>query len=243
MHPLPLLAAKAARRPNPPPPPCLQALNNFFTFRPLVLIWPAPAPMVYLRCKKMKTMSMNTVAQLDQRRSSAPALLFPLEPRHQPRQIWRVAIVHQDPSSLAWGKQVTDLLAQHLPPQDIHLATRNINLLDSAVYSQSIPSMAKADLIVVALHDPNRLPSEFYLWTNLWLDVRARRPGALVALLDASQGHTPDFLETRSYLHAVAEQGGLDIIVTEYTGMNAEPRLPQNPQVLRHVVLRHRQAF
>jgi len=163
---------------------------------------------------------MNTVALLHQRRSSASALLFPLDPRHQPRQTWRVAIVYQDPTSLASAKQVTDLLAQHVPAQDIHRATWNINLLtDSAVYSQSIPSIAKADLIVVALHETNSLPPEFYLWTNLWLDVRSRRPGALVALLDASQGHTPGFLETRSYLHAVAGQGGLDIILKEYTGM------------------------
>ena len=170
---------------------------------------------------------MNTVAQVDQCRSSAPALLFPLEPRHQPRQVWRVAIVYQDPSSLAWAKQVTDLLAQHVPAQDIHLATWNINLLaDPAVCSQSIPSMAQADLIIIALHDPSRIPSEVYSWTNLWLDVRSRRPGALVALLGAPQGHTPDFLETRSYLHAVAGQGGLDIIVNEYAATNTEPKAP-----------------
>lgn len=166
-----------------------------------------------------------------QRQTSAPALLFPLEPRHQPRhqprQAWRVAIAYQDAPSLAWAKQVTDLLAQHVPAQDIDLATWNINLLsDPAVYSQTIPCMAKADLIVVALHDTDRVPSELYPWTNLWLDVRSRRPGALVALLGASQGNTPGFLETRSYLHAVAGQGGLDIIVREYTDINTEPKGP-----------------
>ena len=170
---------------------------------------------------------MNIFAQLDQRRSSAPAPLFPLEPRNQPCQTWRVAIAHQDAASLAWAKQVTDLLAQHVPAQDIHIATWNIDLLSApAVYSQSIPCMAKADLIVVALHDTDRVPSELYPWTNLWLDVRSRRSGALVALLDASQGHTPGFLETRTYLYAVAGQGGLDIIVKECTGMNTEPETP-----------------
>ena len=174
-------------------------------------------------------MPMNIAAQLDQRRTSAPALLFPLEPRHQPRQAWRVAIAYQDAASLAWAKQVTDLLAQHVPTQDIHVATWNINLLsDPDVYSQSIPCMAKADLIVVALHDTDRVPSELYPWTNLWLDVRSRRPGALVALLGASQGHTPGFLEARSYLHAVAGQGGLDIIVKEYAAINTEPEAPSH---------------
>ena len=173
---------------------------------------------------------MNTVTQLDQRQMPASALLFPVDSLHPPGQAWRIAIAYQDSASLAWARGVTDLLAKHVPAQDIHLATWNINLLsDSTVYSQSIPSMAKADLVVVALHHTSRLAPEFYAWTNLWLDVRARRPGALVALLGASQGHTPDFLETRSYLHAVAGQGGLDIIVKEYTGMNTEPATPWKP--------------
>ncbi len=37
--------------------------------------------------------------------------------------------------------------------------------------------------------------------------VRSRRPGTLVALLGAAQGHTPGFLETRGYLYALAGQG------------------------------------
>jgi hypothetical protein len=55
----------------------------------------------------------------------------------------------------------------------------------------------------------------FYLWVNLWLELRDRRrgdlPGALIALIGRSGDSAAQFNEVSSYIRAVANQGGLEL--------------------------------
>ena len=78
--------------------------------------------------------------------------------------------------------------------------------------------LARADVIVVSLYEVDRLPAPFYLWVNLWLQVRAGLPGTLVALLTPSPEVTFGTEETRRYLYAAARQGGLDLVECDQPG-------------------------
>jgi hypothetical protein len=79
-----------------------------------------------------------------------------------------------------------------------------------------VAALARADAIVIALHEADRLPGAFYLWVNLWLQERSGLPGALVALVVSPEESNPAAKnETRSYLAAVASQGRLEFFLQE----------------------------
>ena len=89
------------------------------------------------------------------------------------------------------------------------------DLVQSGTFTLGIQALAKADAIVIAVHGADRFPGAFYMWVNLWLQVRSRKPGALVALVGTSNKRSSEFMETRRYLHAVASQGGLELLMKE----------------------------
>ena len=65
-------------------------------------------------------------------------------------------------------------------------------LLAPGLEDQAVAEAAKADMIVIAAHDESVVPSTVKVWFERWLR-RSRIPGALVALVDASdrQDRTP----------------------------------------------------
>jgi hypothetical protein len=124
-----------------------------------------------------------------------------------------VALVYADGPTRERAEQVLDQIADGSADRGIHRTDCTIgNLREMKVFSQSVADLARADVIVVSLHEVDRLPAAFYLWVNLWLQVRAGRPGTLLALLAPSQEPTLGTQETRRYLYAAARQGGLDLV-------------------------------
>jgi len=124
-----------------------------------------------------------------------------------------LALVYQDQTTLACASQVRNRLAELVGEDAIQCTEWNINDLKvPSIYSQGVAALARADVIVVSLYEAERLPSVFYLWVNLWLQVRSGRPGALASLVVPNDQPGQRSLETRRYLCAVASQGRLELL-------------------------------
>ncbi len=124
-----------------------------------------------------------------------------------------IAIVYQDARTRQWAGTVQDRLAELVEEEAVHSTEWEISeLSEPRTYSEGVAALARADVIVVSLYESQRLPSVFYLWVKLWLQVRAGRPGALVALIVPAEGLNKGSRETRRYLCAVASQGRLELL-------------------------------
>ncbi len=124
-----------------------------------------------------------------------------------------IALVYQDALTRQRAGQVRERLGEVAGEAAIHCTEWKIsNLREPRVYSEGVRALARADVIVVSLYEAERLPSVFYLWVNLWLQVRSGLPGALVALVVPGEESHFGVNETRRYLCAVASQGGLELL-------------------------------
>ena len=131
----------------------------------------------------------------------------------------KVALVYQDAVTRLWASHVRELLAEVVGKAALRCTEWEIGgLRQQGVFADGVAALARADLIVMAVHDAARFPAEFYLWVNLWLQQRFGLPGALVVLLGTSGDWGPAYNEARSYLHAVASQGRLDLLFKECDG-------------------------
>jgi hypothetical protein len=131
----------------------------------------------------------------------------------------KVALVYQDTMTRLCASQVRELLAEVVGEAALRCTKWEISALrQPGVFADGVAALARADLIVVAVHDDAHFPAEFYLWVNLWLQQRCGLPGALVALLGTSGGLSPSHNENRGYLHAVASQGRLELFFKECDG-------------------------
>jgi len=129
----------------------------------------------------------------------------------------KVALVFQDPRTRAEAQAVRDRLAAVVDEASIHCTEWRINeLLKPAVFRDGAAALADADAIVIALPGTGHLPAVFYLWVNLRLQQRQSAPGALIALVGVTSGQNLAFIETRSYLHAVASQGRLELLFKRF---------------------------
>ena len=130
-----------------------------------------------------------------------------------------VALVYQDAPTRQWAKQAGERLGQEAGEEAVHCTEWKISdLVEPSVYSDSVRALARADVIVISLYEAERLPSVFYLWVNLWLQVRAGLPGSLVALVVPAEEPSFGANETRRYLCAVASQGGLELLESNQPG-------------------------
>jgi len=124
-----------------------------------------------------------------------------------------VALVFQDALTQQWAHGARDLLAEIAGDGAVRSTEWNIgDLRQREVFRAGTDALAQADAIVIAIHEARRLPAEFYLWVNLWLQQRNCLPGALIALVGTSDDSGPAATETRSYLHAVASQAHLQLL-------------------------------
>ena len=126
--------------------------------------------------------------------------------------VLKAALVYQDSVTRLWAGRVREILGKVVGGAALSCTEWEIGALrQQGVFADGVAALARADLIVMAVHDAARFPAEFYLWVNLWLQHRCGRPGALVVLLGTSGDVGPACNENRSYLHAVASQGRLEL--------------------------------
>jgi hypothetical protein len=144
-----------------------------------------------------------------------------------------VALLYQDALTRDWAEQVREFMAYMLGEEALHCTEWNINeLRRPATFWDGVQALTKADIIVVAIQEAERLPAQFYLWVNLWLQQRSRRSGALVGLVGTSGESTAASHETRRYLHALASQGHLDLILKQCDPSSGPVSVPG--EELRH---------
>ena len=128
-----------------------------------------------------------------------------------------VAVVYQDAFTRQWAGRVCDLMSRVVGQDAIRGTEWKISdLVEPRAYWEGVAALAHADVIVVSLHEEDRLPGTFYLWVNLWLQERSVRPGVLVALLVPPEESNAAAVETRRYLSAVARQGHLEFLMHEW---------------------------
>jgi hypothetical protein len=129
----------------------------------------------------------------------------------------KVALVYQDALTQQWAGQVRDHMAGVVGQAAIHCTEWKISDLgERRAYLEGAAALAQADVIVVSLHETERLPAIFYLWVNLWLQQRSELPGALVALVVPLEELNPAAKnETRWYWAAVASEGRLEFFMQE----------------------------
>jgi hypothetical protein len=126
--------------------------------------------------------------------------------------VLKVASVYQDTVTRLRAGRVREILGKVVGGAALSCTEWEIGALrQQGVFTDGVAALARADLIVMAVHDTARFLPEFYLWVNLWLQQRCGRPGALVVLLGTTGDVGPACNEIRSYLHAVASQGGLEL--------------------------------
>lgn len=126
----------------------------------------------------------------------------------------KVALVYQDALTRQWAGQVRDRMAEVAGPEALRCTEWQIsNLKERDAFSEGATALTQADVIVVSVYETERLPSVFYLWVNLWLQQRSRRPGLLIALVVPSAESKAGAMETRRYLCAVADQGGMEFLM------------------------------
>ena len=128
-----------------------------------------------------------------------------------------LALIYDDAPTRKWAGRVRDLMAAVVGPDAVRSTEWKISdLIAPRVYWEGVAALAHADVIVVSLHEAERLPAVFYLWVNLWLQERCGLCGALVALIaPPEEVSTLAENETRRYLSAIAGQGRLEFFMQE----------------------------
>jgi len=134
-----------------------------------------------------------------------------------------VAVVYEDAVTREWARQVREQLIEEAGEKAVHCTQWKIDdLRQPELFREGAVALAKADAIVIALYEQERLPAQFYLWLNLWLQQRDGLPGALIGLIGTSRESGSASIETRRYLHSMASQGHLDLMLKR-CDLTAEP--------------------
>jgi hypothetical protein len=127
-----------------------------------------------------------------------------------------VTMVYEDPTSLEWTTDMWDRVTQMAGDENISFASWSIDSLAwPEMFAEAASSAAQADVIVIAVSAAERLPIDLCVWIGSWVSRRARRSGALVALINLSQKRDLQAFSTRDFLQMVALKGGLDFFPRE----------------------------
>ena len=130
--------------------------------------------------------------------------------------VLNVALVYQDSVTQRRAQQVRELLAQTVDEDALSCTEWRIDRLkEPKTYTAGAVALAQADVMVFAVDEDKPFPPEFYLWVNLWLEMRSVSSGALVALLGTSGQWSRTHNEVKSYLYAVASQARLSLFFKE----------------------------
>jgi hypothetical protein len=70
---------------------------------------------------------------------------------------------------------------------------------------------ARADLIILSMHDAERLPEEVKTWIEMWLPRKARQHAFLLALFD--NVYNGNFRATRTYLDEAARRAEMEWVM------------------------------
>jgi hypothetical protein len=125
----------------------------------------------------------------------------------------KIALVYQENHGRQAAERVRDEMAAVAGKKAVVCTEWKIgDLAEQGAFSESVAGLARADVIVVSVSEPERLPAAYYRWVNLWLEERAGLPGLLIALVPAVDSSRPATKDALEYLQALAKQGGLEFL-------------------------------
>ena len=137
-----------------------------------------------------------------------------------------VATVYQDPLTRQWAAELWDRVGQLIDSEGVRCQSWKISeLTDHGIFLDAVQAAAEADVLVVSVRDAGELPISLYVWIDAWLPSRARRAGALVALIGVPPQPDTQSGQAHQYLESVARKAGLDFLPHER-------KLPEQPFAL-----------
>ena len=141
-----------------------------------------------------------------------------------------VAIVYQDAQTREWANQTCARVAQQVRTEPIRSSWWKLDCLEHPLLLQGAAhAAAHADVIIIALYGVETMPFELAHWLETWLEQRAPREGAFVALIGAVQPSDAGANATRKYLREVASRGHLKFIPqVRRMAIPADDRAPES---------------
>ena len=137
--------------------------------------------------------------------------------RAEDKPALNVTMVYEDDMTREWVTEMWDRVSQMAGEENIRVASWSIDSLAwPETLEEAISSAARADVIVIAVPDAERLPIDLCVWIGAWVSRRARRAGALMALIGRPQNRDRQTFSTRDFLQMVALKGGLDFFPQEH---------------------------
>ena len=137
-----------------------------------------------------------------------------------------VATVYQDPLTRHWATELWDRVGQLIDDEGVCRQSWKISdLTDPRVFLDSVRVAAESDVLIVSVRDAGELPISLYVWVDALLPSRARRAGALVALIGVPPQPDAQSGKAHQYLESVARKAGLDFLPHER-------KLPEPPFAL-----------
>jgi hypothetical protein len=145
----------------------------------------------------------------------APADMVPIA-RAEDEPMLNVTMVYDDPTTRRWATEMWSQVTQMAGKENISVASWSIDRLAwPEMLEEAVSSAAQANVIVIAVSGAERLPIDLCVWIGAWVPRRARRAGALVALIGLPQEFEPQAFSTQDFMRMVAFQGGLDFFPQE----------------------------
>ncbi len=125
-------------------------------------------------------------------------------------------LAYQDRTTQEWAAEIYGRVANLIGKESIRVTSWQIsNLVRPGFIADAVRAAALADVIVIAVPAAERLPIDLCVWIGAWVSRRARRPGALVALIGLTRRPDLQAFSTQDFLRMVARKGGLDFFPQE----------------------------
>ena len=133
----------------------------------------------------------------------------------------QISMIYDDAETRQWARDVYERLEKVAGTNGVRATWWKMSDLSApGVLAGAVSTAMRANVIVVSTLASEGLSLPFYVWAETWLPHRLPGPGALVALLGASEqpvSQQPVFGAGRvkEYLRAVAREGRMDFVVEE----------------------------
>ena len=124
--------------------------------------------------------------------------------------VFKVVIAYETFAAAARARQVSDRLNAEL---NLECDVWNMDsLVHAPLRELAAAAAAQADVIIIATHSGEALPTSVKDWIEEWLPRKKSGPTALVALLVHNGETSREPTAVCVYLSRIAERGGMDFI-------------------------------
>lgn len=135
-----------------------------------------------------------------------------------------ITVLYRDGPSHEWAMEKCRRAAQLVGPSHLHTTWWQLGFLaHPKVAEEALQHAVLADIIIVALHATEEMPTALVRWFETLLSRRPQGEGALVALVGMPAAPEPRHLAWLDYLRQVASRAGLDFLPQEFPAPLAPP--------------------